>query len=160
MRRWEERPSEVAYLLNPAFCGEVIRRCIRKYQETSGAMPYPLVFLVLPIVLHKKTRERVVPRKQMHTWVQENQDVRLGFGDRARQLLRITSEALTFLIQTGAVTIDEHASLTVVKGRRRKVPEQRSGEIEDCYSKAELVGRWFSRSGTVATIFTMWGVKP
>jgi len=54
---WEHRPIEVANLFNPAFCGEVIRRCGAGYSaKLQTGMPYALAFLVLPIVLHPATR--------------------------------------------------------------------------------------------------------
>ena len=53
MRRWEERPIEVANLLNPAFCGRLLYQSIVGHSEyESKDMPYVLFFLVLPLVLH------------------------------------------------------------------------------------------------------------
>ena len=35
MTLWETRSTEVANLLNPAFCGELMLCCIKTYMETS-----------------------------------------------------------------------------------------------------------------------------
>src|SRR6266699_1933084 len=75
MIRWEERPVEIANLFNPAFCGEILRRCISSYQQTNSLpLPYPLLFLVLPIILHRDTRERISPRQRLtlHAWLQKH----------------------------------------------------------------------------------------
>ncbi|WP_442969853.1 three component ABC system middle component [Roseburia sp. AM23-20] len=50
------RTHEVAFLLNPAFCGRILYSTIRTYNEkTNRAFPFPLIYLVLPLVLHKET---------------------------------------------------------------------------------------------------------
>jgi hypothetical protein len=164
MLAWEDRPVEVANLLNPAFCAEVLRRCIREYEaQSSQRLPYPLVFLVLPILLHGKTRNHIFRRQRqtLHAWLHNYPDVRVGFGERARSLVPVTREALAFLLHAGAVQIDDQGALSSIqyKGRRSR-PVQVEGDAEDCYGKAEIVGRWFARAGTTATIFAMWGVKP
>ena len=40
MTLWETRSTEVANLLNPAFCGELMLCCIKTYMETSKK-PFP-----------------------------------------------------------------------------------------------------------------------
>lgn len=163
MIRWEERPVEIANLFNPAFCGEVLRRCINSYQKTSSLpFPYPLIYLVLPIVLHRNTRERISPRQKLtlHAWLQRHPDLKISFAERASEFISIAREALIFLLQVGAVRLDEQAGLISQPYRNVSIAGQEEGEIADCYRKAELVGRWFARAGTVTTIYAMWGVRP
>lgn len=111
METWEDRPIEIAYLLNPAFCGEVLCRSIKAYNSNSdGLFPYPLVFLILPIVLHRKTRESISPttREHLHVWLHAHQDVRVGFAERAKHIVPITKETVAFLLQIGAISIDNY----------------------------------------------------
>jgi hypothetical protein len=162
MNRWENRPIEVANLLNPAFCGEILVRVVSEYQRTSGKpFPYALAFLVLPIVLHKRTREQIpMPaRVQLHAWLQQHQDVRVGFADRTKQMVPITNESMLFLLQLSQLSIDQQGHL--IARIQRRIPQiQTSLEIDDCYRKARIVGRWFARAGASENVFTMWGVKP
>lgn len=164
MKPWTSRPVEVAHLFNPAFCGQVLRRAAAGYFETSGrGLPYPLTFLVLPIVLHRHSRESIPlkVKEPMHAWLKNHQDVRVGFAERARQLVPITQEAITFLLQVGAVTVGEDAGMKPVSFLARRPQAGKFGdEVADCFNKAIVVGRWFARAGTPTTIFTMWGVKP
>lgn len=69
MKSWNMRSHEVAFLLNPAFCGRVLYSTIKTYNEkTSRAFPFPLIYLVLPLVLHKETRIHINSRTQLlHT---------------------------------------------------------------------------------------------
>ena len=85
MTLWETRSTEVANLLNPAFCGELMLCCIKTYMETSKKpFPYPLVFLILPIILHKKTRTSIskTTREQLHVWIRFNQEIKIGHTKR------------------------------------------------------------------------------
>jgi hypothetical protein len=62
MRTWTERSNEVAYLLNPAFCCAMLTSSVLDYTSIkSEGMDYPLVFMVLPIILHAPTRKALPP---------------------------------------------------------------------------------------------------
>lgn len=161
MLTWERRPIEVANLLNPAFCGELLRRCFYTYEQyTSGYFPYPLAFLVLPIVLHKKTRELISTRTKDHldAWLHKHQEVRIGFAERARQLIPITNEALMFLLNSDSLEVSIDAKLVVKNYLPKQIKE--TDEVSHCFKKSEIVGKWFARSGNPTTIYTMWGVRP
>ena len=82
MKAWEDRPPEVASLLNPAFCGQVIYRCVEGFTETENApMPYPLAFLVLPLVLHPPTRASVnANTRHFQVWLNAHQPIKIVFG--------------------------------------------------------------------------------
>jgi hypothetical protein len=160
---WENRPIEVANLLNPAFCGEIIRRAVKAYESIKPlGFPYPLVFLLLPVVLHRNTRETILPRQrsQFHVWIQNNQHVKIGFAERAKQLVPVTKEAITFLLQLKAVSIDDEANIKASNYHSKNRLSSASSEILDCYKKAEIVGRWFAKTGTTTNVYIMWGVKP
>jgi Family of unknown function (DUF6521) len=69
MTPWTERPIELANLLNPAFCGFLIRSAAASYKESKPeGMPFALAFLVLPLVLHVSTR-KTLPRSVRTTLI-------------------------------------------------------------------------------------------
>jgi hypothetical protein len=97
MTRWVDRPTEVANLLNPAFCGRLLIECAEQYRRP---LPFEFAMLVLPIVLHRDTRTKL-PRSvatSMLTWVERNPEVRVGFAERVRDLAPFTREALRFCL--------------------------------------------------------------
>jgi hypothetical protein len=60
VRPWNQRPIEIRNLFNPAFCGLVMHRAMCGYEEEESSpqgVPFSLTFLVLPLCLHKETRE-------------------------------------------------------------------------------------------------------
>ncbi|OLN21610.1 hypothetical protein BTO30_14100 [Domibacillus antri] len=163
MKPWDERPEEIANLLNPAFCSEIIRRCLKKYNQVADKpFDYSLLFLILPIVLHAPTREQINTRmrKPMHVWLEQNQYLRIEFGKRAKALVPVTKESISFLLQNKALLIDDEGKILLKKYKKRKISGHEQGEIADIFKKSEFVGQWFASAGTPTTIYMMWGVKP
>jgi hypothetical protein len=163
MSSWNKRPIEVAHLLNPAFCSVILRESILGYkEETNTGMPYVLSFLVLPLVLHKSTRD-ILPisiSTKLHSWVHKNQYVRVGLDKRAQHLGLYTREAIIFSIRLEIIHISENGQLNVSQKKCKRLELPSSSEPVICQKKAYFVGRWFARTGDPAIIFAMLGVKP
>ena len=169
MKSWSERPIELANLLNPAFCGFLIRAAVVSYSETQpDGMPFALSFLVLPVVLHMNTRD-VLPssvRKTLGAWLEENPEVRVDFDVRVRSLAPFTREAVMFLMQRSIIGFATDGTLRqgigTLAGTQTVVTQlvRGSEETAACVSKAQLVGRWFAQSGSTDTIYARFGIRP
>ncbi len=165
MKTWSERPTEVGNNFNPAFCGWLLREAVEGYcSVTQTGLPFPLVFLVLPIILHRPTRE-LLPRSTvtaLHPWLREHPEARVGLADRAGQLATIAREAVLFLSAHALVTITDAAALIPAgKLGRGKTPILAASEdVKACVGKAKMVGAWFAGAGNTVTIFQMWGIRP
>lgn len=162
MKSWNERTREVAYLLNPAFCGRLLYATIKEYErKTQHAFPFPLVYLVLPLVLHKQTRTRISSRTQLLQWIQTNQHLLIGFARRTKELVVITNEALELLLQSGLIQITQNGELSIAK-TQRPLSKTRfvDSEISECITKSEHVARLFASTGKVETIYIGLGVRP
>lgn len=162
MREWEYRPDEVKYLLNPAFCGRVIYAAIAEYQKsTRRDFPFPLVYLILPLVLPRQIRIEISSRTQLLNWVQRHQELIFNFGKRASDLIEITNEAVEFMMQTGFLKLTDNGELSkkITAGALSK-KKYTDSEVIECLNKAEHVGRWFAGVGKVETIYTSLGVRP
>lgn len=165
MIEWERRPVEVASLLNPAFCGVLIREAVASHlTEVNTGMPFALAFLILPIVLHENTRQRLPRsmRTSMHAWLQEHPEVKLGFADRARTLVPFSQEAVSFLLRQQALIVGPEGALVVGPRVPRSISQipNRTPDFDDCVARARFLGRWLSRSGSVPAIYQFWGVRP
>ncbi len=160
---WSNRPIEVARLLNPAFCAIMIHESISGYkQESDDGMPFALSFLVLPLVLHKPTRE-ILPRNirtKLHNWIHQNQDMLVGFDTRTQQLVPYTREAIYIGLQSKMLMISETGILDSSPCGYEQLSWIPTSEPAICKKKANFVGRWFSRVGDTATIFAILGVRP
>lgn len=162
MKKWDSRATEIAYLLNPAFCGRIIYHAIKTYStESKRPMPFPLVYLILPMVLHRKTRERIKSITQMHLWIQANPDVLIGFASRTKNMVKITNEAVEFLMQSGLVTLSINAELDISQlFKPLSTTKYVNAEIGECINKSSNVAKWFVKAGKVETIYASWGVRP
>lgn len=163
MKAWTERPAEIANLLNPAFCGEIIRRVVLKYQTEKGKpLPFLFTFLILPLLTNKSVRERIPTQgsPKFHAWLEENPDCKIGMPSRIDQLSQITREAILFLTKHGCLDLDEEGNLKVMMVSKPSIinhDEQR--HPHNFYKKAEKLGQWFSTSGGPSVVFASLGVK-
>lgn len=162
MRAWENRSDEVRNLLNPAFCGRVIYGTVAEYQKnTKRDLPFPLVYLILPLILPRQIRTEISSRSKMVNWVQRHQELVFNFGRRASDLVEITNEAVEFMMQTGYIKVTENGELSkVITSGSLSKTKFTDPEVTECLQKAECVGRWFAGAGKVETFYTCLGVRP
>lgn len=162
MREWGKRSAEVKYLLNPAFCGRLLLAAVAEYESRSGQpMPFPMLYLVLPLVLHRKTREKINSKTKLLNWTQINQDLLIGFADRARSLVEITNESIEFLLCAGIVQLTDTGNI-IRNPKQRKLSETDflDEEIQECVLKSKHVARWFVNAGTTENVYICLGVRP
>ncbi len=162
MKNWNLRTHEVAFLLNPAFCGRVLYSTIKTYNEKANrALPFPLIYLVLPLVLHKETRANINSRTQLQLWVQRYPQLLIDFPKRARELVPITNESVEFLLQTGNIILTPNGELeispTLKSLSKTKFVDD---EISECLKKGEHIAKWFVAAGKAETIYIELGVRP
>ncbi|HCL4447777.1 TPA: hypothetical protein N2D04_003838 [Clostridium botulinum] len=162
MRDWNSRSKEVAYLLNPAFCGRILYNTIKTYSNiTHRAFPFPLIYLILPLVLHKRTRNLINSRTQMLIWLQRYPETLIDFPKRARELVLITNEAIELLLHAGLLQLTNNGELEIVKTvKSLSKTKYTNDEIKDCIKKSEHIAKWFAAAGKVETIFISLGVRP
>lgn len=157
MTLWEDRPQVAAVMLNPAVCSVLIAESARAYadQAEAEAMPLPLAFLVLPLVLHRPTRN-VLPRDTrtyLTVWLDRNPVLRASFPARAEALVEHGREALRFGLRNTLLQLDGGGVASRVRATDSTVPK-------DLSRAARLAGRWFQLSGPAPTVFQALGVRP
>jgi hypothetical protein len=162
MKRWDQRPIEIRNLFNPAFCGLVLFRSFCGYdEEDSRGMPFSLSLLILPLCLHKETRDILSKgnRSYFLKLVSAHPQLLVNFGSRTTDLLPFTQEALGFLMQLEAFEIDPSGRL---KAQPKHVRKSVTGTPESisCQRVARFLGKEFARIADRATIYTTLGIRP
>lgn len=160
---WENRPTIVANLLNPAFCGEVLRITMQSYEkQKKEAFPYPLAFIVLPILLHKNIRHSLpkTSTTKFYDWLEEDDSTRLYLPKKIKNLVPYTNESIRFLIYHNAIKFDESTNLIVSKHRKKKIEYSNNSEITLIFNKSKMFGKWLTSIGDVKTIYSLIGIKP
>ena len=159
MKAWTERPPDVAHLLNPAFCGRLLTHTVVAHWPEP--VPFALIPLVLPLVLHRKTRDSLPAsvRIPFIAWIEQHAAVRIQFADRVARALPVTRESLLFMASHGWLSFTGNG-VCAPRARALRTTPQDTAEIKDCISAARLVGRWLARAGRPATIYAALGITP
>jgi hypothetical protein len=163
MIKWGKRTPEVSSLLNPPFCAAILYTTIAEYQKKAQlGMAFPLLYIILPIILHKDTRSRVSSRTNMIVWLQRNPDALIGFPERARSLVPFTNEAIEFLLHQQIISIDSSGIMIKKPISKARMDKYLSTdyEIADCVQKTAHLGRWFLSMRSDESIYIAWGVRP
>lgn len=164
MKRWDQRPFEIRNLFNPAFCGLVLFRALQGYEEADPrGMPFSLSLLVLPLSLHKDSRELIAdsPRSYLLKIVEKNQQIMVGFADRVTQILPYALEGFGLLMERGCIAVvDDGRIQSVPKKVRKAVDGTGTDETVACQKVARIVGREFARIADRATVYTTFGIRP
>lgn len=163
---WPSRPTEEANLFNPAFVGAVTYEFVKSYQKThSAGAPITFLPLVLAAVLHKPTRRKLPGSTitSLYQWVQNNEEVLIGLGARARGLAPYTKEALVVLFANGHVDWTAGHSIGVGKNKAGFPPsflKTTTLEVKEIVERTKFFARWLAKSGSESTILASWGIRP
>jgi len=162
VKRWNQRPFEIRNLFNPAFCGLVLFRAFLGYEEQDArGMPFSLSLLVLPLCLHKDSREVIADSQRSYLLkiVEKNQQIMAGFPDRVTQMLPYAFEGFGLLMERGCIVVADDGRIQTVPDKVRKTV---SGTEETVSGQkvARIVGREFARIADRATVYTTLGVRP
>lgn len=161
---WIERPRIVASLMNPAFCGKLIHSFVKGYNnQRTRKCSFALAFFALPLILHEDTRNTIPLsrfRKTLHAWLDENPQIKVGLAGRIINNVIFTREAIMLLVSVGSLVIDNSGNLEERKIGNNLTSDFDLTEVTECFTKAESLGKCFSRSGSDQTIFSIIGVKP
>jgi hypothetical protein len=164
MKEWADRSPEIAALLNPAFCGYLISVGLAEYTKNiNEGAPYAFPFVMLPLVLHKPSRT-LLPRSTrtaFSAWITNANTAiaKIGYAERAKNVVPYVREALVFAIQNGRVQINKAGQLRTLKPTPKSFPNA-TQEIDECVRAAMLCGKWFSKVGDFKTAMALLGVRP
>lgn len=162
MRRWDRRPLEIRNLFNPAFCGLLLLRALTGYEKhDSRGMPFSLTLLVLPLCLHKQTRDVLAENNRSYFLkiASEHPEFSVGFAQRATDLLPFAMEAFGLLMQVGTIEVCRDGRLRSTSEKVRK-SDTGTPETVACQRVARFLGKEFARVGDRATIYTTLRVRP
>lgn len=162
MRRWDQRPFEIRNLFNPAFCGLILHRSLQGYEEENlEAMPFSLSLLVLPLCLHKQSRQVIADNSRGHLLkiIEKNPQMLVGFSDRAKDFLPFSLEAFGLLMERGCFSVSQGGRLKTIPDTVQKSATGTTESIS-CQRVARIVGKEFARIADRVTVYTTLGIRP
>ena len=162
MKPWNQRPREVRNLFNPAFCGLVLARGVEGFTEAANRpMPFSLTLLILPLCLHKRTRDQLkeANRSYLSNILEEHPEIRVDLAQRARGLLPYTMEAFGYLMACGAIAVDGTGAIGLTQeGVRKSITG--SQDTKDRQTVARSLGKKLALLNDRVTIYTTLGIRP
>lgn len=150
-----------AAMFNPALIAVIIAAAANQYEETCEfAMPWPLSFLVTPMVLHAPTREALprTSRTSLAKWVSDNAVLSAGFPARASYMGPTVREGVRFGLREQMFALVPGNALLC-----RTLPKTTArapGDLAPIVRGAGMLGRVFGRTGDAATVFAALRVQP
>ena len=147
--------NEFEIIQNPALGAYVIWRFGTGFQDEPRHPPLlPLTFLVLPLVLHRETLEKINSTRKSSglalfaAKLGENRENLLAIHDRAIALRRLSLESIAMGIGVRLLSLDYRAATIRANapepGARNPVLPER---VRPLSKGAEKVGYWFSKVG-------------
>jgi len=159
--QWDFRSTASSSMLNPPLIATIIAAAANRYENRSGdAMPWELLYLVVPMALHRDTRKVIPNRINSHLprWVEKNPVIQAGLAPRARSLAPYVREGLRYGLHCGAITLHADGTLTgTIQGR---LDRSKDPELAVIVETASFLGKWFAHVGRPATVFAVLGVTP
>lgn len=156
--------SEEVALFNQAFLARILRDALIDFEkEAHENMPVPLAFLLVPLALHKPTRDDLPTRSssQMQTWIREHPRHMAQLGTRVVGMRSFVGLAIRFGLYHGVLTSESgRIGGGSVKRRTHSYNELESVEVQECLQTARFLGRWFARQPDAATLLAFWGLRP
>jgi hypothetical protein len=161
---WAERPPEEARIFNPAFCGELIGRTVCEYHRTrQAALGVTTAFLVLPLTLHRPTRDALPGRANtaFAGWVAQHAALLAELPELARRLRPVSREGLMFAVHQRFLAFADDGLVPGVRPIRASARfVATTDEVNAARNAAGLLGRWFAGQGTQASVLQGMGVAP
>ena len=148
-------PIEYDIILNPCLGATLLSKFAIKYFSTTEQIAGPgLVksMLVLPMVLHLPTREKIYRMNfdsALEKSIQEQPLIIAGLQSRLECHCDLFFQSLRFGTASGLLELDKADSDCQIIPKRRSLPRDLSSddnEIKMHLKAAERLGAWFSRS--------------
>lgn len=153
--------EEVQQVQNPALGALLVWRYVVGYQKVrsdASGCPLPLLFLVLPMLLHQETRTHIHSTRtglrgfsaKFSAPANNESDVLLTLNDRAAALRVLSLQSLRIAVGARLITVD--SAIGVAHELSRAMPKAGVPEhIRDLARDAEKLGGW---CGTLTVLET------
>lgn len=151
------RPRVESNLLNPALIGLTIAYAAAGYTtDHARPMPWPVAFVIPPLVLHRPTRSALPANVRTHfaSWVSGHPALMVGFPRRAAVMAEPTREGLRLALRARRIVLVESAI------RATTLATAPQGELGQLLRASSLVGRLLARLDQPSTAFAILRVTP
>lgn len=163
---WTRRPPEEANLFGPSFLCAISHEFLRDFtKDGRDGESLFLLIIALSFVLHRSSRERLPYSTvtSLYVWVQDNEDLLIGFASRAQNLTPYLKEAVLFGLATKTIAVGDSGNLR--PGERhatfpKSFLDTTTAETTEIVDRSKFMGRWLAKSGSETSVAAALGVRP
>jgi hypothetical protein len=154
---------EQRIIQNTGLAAEIIWQAVHESYEGNrreNGVYFPLVFLILPLVFHKRTAQLLATKKQpgaIFKLLDDDREVLIGLQDRMQALYGRSVQALSIAFSTGLLKFDQQKH-QLYPGVKSLHVEHVSDEVKTIFKATKRVGQTFSELSLVQ-VFTALEVR-
>ena len=161
----ESLTQEEINLYNPAYTGFLLLSSLRAYCEFNPqGMHCALPYIVLPMSLSPRIAGNLPStyRTPIASWVTERGGELSDFSAMASACIPVVNSAALFLMGKKVIQLTEVGSYVIANDELAKAPSlfNKSSSMKQALHAANFIGKWFSHSSTVETIYAQLGIRP
>jgi len=137
---------EQRVIQNTGLAAEAIWQATLEAYVASGrveGIPLPLVFLVLPMVFHRRTALVLASKTQpgaLYKALSDDREITIGLQARMQSMADRTLHALSIGFQSGLLQLDEDHRRHLLPGRKTAPVSHVTEEVKTIFGAAKRVG--------------------
>lgn len=121
-------------------------------KRRTGGVPFPLVFLVLPLAFHQRSASTLASKTQpgaLYKALADDREITVGLQSRMEALADRTFQALSIAFQSGLLDLDSGRTRDIFPGKKSPPVTHVTEEVKTIFSAAKRVGRSFAEMNAV-----------
>lgn len=141
---------EQRIIQNTGLGAEAIWQAVYEAYETMGrteGVPFPLVFLVLPLTFHRCTAGVLSSKTRpgaIYKALAEDREITVGLQERMEALSERTFQSLSIGFSTGLLKLDQDHERQLIPGRKSPPVRHVTDEVQKILKAAKRVGQTFA----------------
>jgi hypothetical protein len=157
--------SEEVNLYNPAYTAFLLLSSLREYCEyDTRGMHCALPHIVFPMAIMPRIVSSLpgTYKTPIASWVADCGGELSDFPAMASACISIVDAGLLFLLERNVIRLSEDATYVLAEDKASKtsVLFNKSDDMNRSLQAAKFLGRWFSHSSTIETIYAQLGIRP
>lgn len=135
---------------NTGLAAEAIWQAVNEAYETNGrteGVPFPLVFLVLPLTFHKRTAIALASKTQpgaIYKALADDREIPVGLQARMQAMSDRTLHALSIGFSTGLLKLDQDHQRQIIPGKKTPPVAHVTEDVKTILKAAKRVGQTFA----------------
>lgn len=141
---------EQKIIQNTGLAAEAIWQAVHEAYETKGrteGVPFPLVFLVLPLTFHKRTANALASKTQpgaIYKALADDREIPVGLQGRMQAMSDRTLQALSIGFSTSLLKLDQDHHRQIIPGKKTPPVTHATEDVKTILKAAKRVGQTFA----------------